>query len=261
MEELVLRRSCHQSYQGALSRSLALAFTTNIAPIRHLTLPGHVGGAQETKTINRIVGFGLCFGGLTFFGILVGTISGQTRLKLETLRQGQNAPVVEDGHLVVAGYNRNMPALLRAMCYTHEIKLQQVRRGELGLRLCVAHARVRGARASWLIGTAVTGGWCGVQRCLQVPPAAGSQDPTLDGCRAEKPLSNARSGVSSTVGALQRLSMVSRHPVGTPITVSERAYASYVLQSNSSKRPSPALFTHTALGVRKRSDPRSALAL
>jgi hypothetical protein len=87
---------------------------------------GGASCAQETRAINRMVGFGLCFGGLTFFGILVGTISGQTRVKLETLRQGQNAPVVENGHLVVAGYNRNMPALLRAMCYTHEIKLQQV---------------------------------------------------------------------------------------------------------------------------------------
>jgi len=80
---------------------------------------------KEERVINRGVGFVLCFGGLTFFGILVGTISANTRLKLEALRSGQNSAVVESDHIVVAGYNNNMPSLLRAMCYAHETKLQE----------------------------------------------------------------------------------------------------------------------------------------
>lgn len=58
---------------------------------------------KEERVINRGVGFVLCFGGLTFFGILVGTISANTRLKLEALRSGQNSAVVESDHIVVAG--------------------------------------------------------------------------------------------------------------------------------------------------------------
>jgi hypothetical protein len=59
---------------------------------------------KEEKSLNRILGFILCMGGLTFFGILVGTISGQTRNKLETLRTGLNSVVVEKDHIVIVGY-------------------------------------------------------------------------------------------------------------------------------------------------------------
>jgi len=71
---------------------------------------------KESHVYGRMLALSLSLGGLLSYSILCGTVSAAMRARLEMLQSGRDVrPVIETGHVVVAGKNAHLTSLLRQL--------------------------------------------------------------------------------------------------------------------------------------------------
>ncbi|MCA9572301.1 MAG: NAD-binding protein, partial [Myxococcales bacterium] len=82
----------------------------------YMLLSGEPIGGEPTTVGGRFVTLGLMFGGLSFFGVFVGTVSAWMTARLST-ELGMTEHDLEDvyDHVVVCGWNRSGPTLVREL--------------------------------------------------------------------------------------------------------------------------------------------------
>eukprot|EP00187_Rhodella_violacea_P000745 CAMPEP_0174896578 /NCGR_PEP_ID=MMETSP0167-20121228/10725_1 /TAXON_ID=38298 /ORGANISM="Rhodella maculata, Strain CCMP736" /LENGTH=881 /DNA_ID=CAMNT_0016136173 /DNA_START=140 /DNA_END=2785 /DNA_ORIENTATION=+ len=73
---------------------------------------------KEVEFASRVIGATITLGGLASFSLLTGTISASVKERMEMIRTGTTAiihPVRERGHVVIAGTNPHLAAILRQL--------------------------------------------------------------------------------------------------------------------------------------------------